>query len=57
MQGSQGYCWDFPIAIQMAKQLDLGAMITHTFPLSEVQKAFDLAADRDTYKMKVILEP
>ena len=57
MQGSQGYCWDFPIAIQMAEQLDLGAMITHKFPLSEVQKAFDLAADRDIYKMKVILEP
>ncbi len=57
MQGSQGYCWDFPVAIQMAEQLDLGAMVTHKFPLSEVQKAFDLAVDRETYKMKVILEP
>lgn len=57
MQGSQGYCWDFPVAIQMAEKLDLAAMVTHKFPLSEVQKAFDLAVDRDTYKMKVILEP
>ena len=57
MQGSQGYCWDFPIAIKMAERLDLGAMITHKFPLSEVQKAFDLTVDRDIYKMKVILEP
>ena len=57
MQGSQGYCWDFPIAINMAEKLDLGAMITHKIPLTEVQKAFDLTMDRDTYKMKVILEP
>jgi 2-desacetyl-2-hydroxyethyl bacteriochlorophyllide A dehydrogenase len=57
MQGSQGYCWDFPIAIQMAEQLDLGLMVTHTFPLAEVQKAFDFAMDRNSYKMKVVLEP
>jgi 2-desacetyl-2-hydroxyethyl bacteriochlorophyllide A dehydrogenase len=57
MQGSQGYCWDFPVAIQMAEKLDLAAMVTHKFPLSEVQKAFDFAIDRDSYKMKVVLEP
>lgn len=57
LQGSQGYCWDFPIAIKMAQRLDLEAMITHRFPLSEVQKAFDLTVDRGIYKMKVLLEP
>ncbi|MEA4811640.1 MAG: alcohol dehydrogenase catalytic domain-containing protein [Anaerolineaceae bacterium] len=57
MQGSQGYCWDFPVALKLAEKIALDKMLTHRFPLSEVQKAFELAMDRTAFKMKVIIEP
>ena len=35
IQGAQGYCWDFPIAIAAARDLPMEKFITHTFPLDE----------------------
>ena len=57
IQGVQGYCWDFPIAIAAARDIPLEKFITHTFPLNELQKALDTALDRNSDSVKVILKP
>ncbi|WP_434579289.1 zinc-dependent alcohol dehydrogenase [Thermoanaerobacterium thermosaccharolyticum] len=57
VQGAQGYCWDFPIAINMTKTIDLSKLITHTFSLDELQKAFETALDRRNNSIKVIVKP
>lgn len=53
--GAQGYSWDFPRAISMVQQgsVQLREMVTHTFPLEEVQAAFDLLMEPDTPAVKV----
>ncbi|HEY3316448.1 MAG TPA: alcohol dehydrogenase catalytic domain-containing protein [Bacillota bacterium] len=57
--GSTGYCWDFPTAIGLARKrtVDLARLITHRFPLSEIDRAFAAAVDRDLLAVKVIVEP
>lgn len=57
LQGSQGYCWDFPVALQMAGQIDLARLVTHQFPLDELQTALEVASDRTQNSVKVILKP
>ncbi len=44
LSGAQGYNWDFQESLALLRQrdVDLEPLITHTFPLEEVQKAFDL---------------
>ena len=41
VQGSQGYCWDFPVALEMSKYIDLEKLITHQFPLEDLQQALE----------------
>ena len=55
LTGSQGYHWDFQRAIEMAAQeaVELPGMVTHTFPLSQVQEAFDLLEGRQNPAVKV----
>ena len=55
IQGSQGYCWDFPIAIAAARSIPLEKLITHRFPLSRLQEALDTALDRNSGSIKVLL--
>lgn len=57
IQGAQGYCWDFPIAIKISQQLDIEKLITHTFPLDELQKAIETSFDSAAGAVKVILKP
>ncbi|MEG2931778.1 MAG: zinc-binding dehydrogenase, partial [Ruthenibacterium sp.] len=57
VQGAQGYCWDFPVAIKLAQRLPLRRMITHTFPLNELQKALETCLDREAGSIKVLLKP
>ncbi len=57
IQGSQGYCWDFPVALQMSKEIDLEMLVTHSFPLDELQQALETALDRGSGAIKVILKP
>lgn len=55
LQGAQGYCWDFPIAIAAARELPMESFITHTFPLEQLQQALDTALDRTSGSLKVVL--
>ena len=55
IQGSQGYCWDFPVAIATARNIPLEKLITHRFPLSELQTALDTALDKNSGSIKVLL--
>ncbi len=57
IQGAQGYCWDFPIALTMAREMDLEALVTHTFPLAGLQQALETALDRTQNSVKIILKP
>ncbi len=57
IQGAQGYCNDFPIAIEMAKQIDLNKFITYEFKLDQLQQALETANDRDKNAIKVVVKP
>ena len=57
VQGAQGYCWDFPIAIAAARDIPLEKFITHTFPLDDLQTALETALDSKSGSIKVILKP
>jgi (R,R)-butanediol dehydrogenase/meso-butanediol dehydrogenase/diacetyl reductase/L-iditol 2-dehydrogenase len=57
VQGSQGYCWDFPIALKMSERMDLEKLVTHTFPLDDLQKALETCFDPDAETIKVIVKP
>ncbi len=57
VQGAQSYCWDFPIALELAPRIDLKRLITHEFPLAELDKAFETCFDRAAGAIKVILKP
>jgi threonine dehydrogenase-like Zn-dependent dehydrogenase len=57
VQGSQGYCWDYPIAIKMSERINAEKLITHEFPLDELQKAMETCFDPQVESIKVILKP
>jgi len=57
VQGSQGYCWDFPIALEMSKQIDLEKLITHKFNLEDLQQALETCLDRNSGALKVMIHP
>jgi 2-desacetyl-2-hydroxyethyl bacteriochlorophyllide A dehydrogenase len=57
VQGSQGYCWDFPIALKMSERLDLEKLVTHEFPLEDLQKALETCFNPRAESVKVILKP
>ncbi|MDI3480410.1 MAG: (R,R)-butanediol dehydrogenase / meso-butanediol dehydrogenase / diacetyl reductase [Tepidanaerobacteraceae bacterium] len=57
VQGSQGYCWDFPIALEMTKEIDIEKLVTHTFKLQDLQQALETCLDRNSGAVKVIVHP
>ena len=57
VQGAQGYCWDFPIALKIARELELERLVTHHFPLEDLQKALETCLDRSAGSIKVLLHP
>lgn len=57
VQGAQGYCWDFPIALKMSREIDLEKLVTHAFPLEALSQALKTCFDRSAGSVKVILKP
>lgn len=57
VQGSQGYCWDFPIALEMSKEIDLESLVTHIFRLQDLQQALETCLDRNSGAIKIIIQP
>jgi (R,R)-butanediol dehydrogenase/meso-butanediol dehydrogenase/diacetyl reductase/L-iditol 2-dehydrogenase len=55
VQGSQGYCWDFPTALGMTKVIDLNRLVTHEFPLEQLPLALKTALERSSGAVKVLL--
>jgi threonine dehydrogenase-like Zn-dependent dehydrogenase len=53
--GSQGYAWDFQRSLELVarRQVKLADVVTHQFPLGEVQQAFDLLMEPNTPALKV----
>ncbi len=56
IQGTQGYCWDFPIAIEAAKTIPLELVITHRFPLRSLDEALHTALDHNSNSIKILLK-
>lgn len=56
VQGSQGYCWDFPIALSVAHSIPLEKLITHRFPLDKLQEGLETCLDRSKFPVKVIIK-
>jgi 2-desacetyl-2-hydroxyethyl bacteriochlorophyllide A dehydrogenase len=56
--GSQGYCWDFQTALTLLSggQINLKSMITHEFPLSQLQDAFNILMDPQGGAIKVVIK-
>lgn len=56
--GSQGYNWDFQKALKLvaSEVVDLKTLITHTFPVTELQAAFDLLINREDQPIKVVID-
>jgi threonine dehydrogenase-like Zn-dependent dehydrogenase len=57
VQGAQGYCWDFETALALTKVIDLGRLVSHVFPLEEVDRALKTALDREAKPVKIVLKP
>ena len=57
VQGAQGYCWDFPVSLRMSREINLEKIITHEFPMSDLQKALDVCLDKSSGALKVVLHP
>ena len=57
VQGSQGYCWDFDTALALTSTIDLGKLVSHVFPLAEIDKAMKAALDPNAKAIKIILKP
>ena len=57
VQGSQGYCWDFDTAIALTESIDLNKMVSHIFPLAEIDKAMNTALDPVAKAVKIVLKP
>lgn len=57
LQGSQGYCWDFPIALQVSREINLSSFITHRFPLEKLQEALETCLNPESQSIKVLVEP
>ena len=57
VQGSQGYCRDFPTAIELSKEIELDKLITHRFKLENLQEALETCLDRTADAVKVIVKP
>ncbi len=57
--GTSSYCWDFQrgIDLVLTGKVDLKPLITHRFPLAEVQQAMDLKKESGRPPLKIILEP
>ena len=57
VQGSQGYCWDFETALGLTDVIDMGKLISHVFPLADVDKALKTALNPEEQPVKVVLKP
>ena len=55
--GSQGYCWDFQTALTLLEegQISLKRMITHEYPLDQLQDAFDTLMDPQAGAIKIVI--
>jgi 2-desacetyl-2-hydroxyethyl bacteriochlorophyllide A dehydrogenase len=58
LAGSQGYAWDFQAALKLLESgaVNLTELITHRFPLDELQAAFELLMSRGHHAVKVVIE-
>src|SRR3990172_446994 len=57
LSGSQGYCWDFPRAIDLVSsgKVHLQPLITHSLPLESLQQAFKLLTAPRREAIKVVV--
>ena len=57
VQGSQGYCWDFETALRLTNVIELDRLVSHKFPLADVDKALKTALTPEEKPVKIVLKP
>ena len=57
VQGSQGYCWDFETALELTNVIELDRLVSHKFPLADVDKALKTALTPEEMPVKIVLKP
>lgn len=57
LQGAQGYCWDFSLAVSLAKPLGIERLVTHRFPLCGLQAALEACESPSACVIKAVIEP
>jgi len=57
IQGSQGYCWDFEDALQLLQEIPFEKLITHRYPLEQLEDAIRVAGDISKNSIKVCINP
>lgn len=55
VQGTQGYCRDFPIALELAQHIVPEKLITHRFSLDQLQCALNTAIDPAANTIKCLI--
>jgi 2-desacetyl-2-hydroxyethyl bacteriochlorophyllide A dehydrogenase len=58
LSGSQGYCWDFQDSLSLldSGSIDLKPLITHTLPLDELGRGFEIFSNPNNESIKVIIQ-
>jgi threonine dehydrogenase-like Zn-dependent dehydrogenase len=58
VSGTFGYCWDYPIAIDLAGRgcVNLKALISHIMPLDKVKEAFEMVSKKEANAVKVVIK-
>ena len=56
--GTLGFCWDFPVALRMMAQgsVRTAPLISHRFPLQQVDKGIRLLQTGQDQAWKVVIE-
>ncbi|MFA7119548.1 MAG: alcohol dehydrogenase catalytic domain-containing protein [Sphaerochaetaceae bacterium] len=55
VQGTQGYCWDFPVALQICNKIKIERLVTHKFAMENLDQAFQTVLERNKCAVKVVL--
>jgi len=58
VSGTFGYCWDYPIAVDLAGRgrVNLKALISHVMPLDKIEEAFELVSKKEANAIKVVIK-
>lgn len=57
VQGSQGYCRDFPVVLELSKDLKLRTLISQEFKFENMQETLETCLNPQARPVKVVMRP